>query len=245
VKLCADTFLIGQPIRNLSPSGRLAFSYHGDHCVSRAVRPRYAPRHRSGIKSPLMSDLMSDPRKQPEAPPEKITEDDAIFSAPPEEPSHRGLTLGIVGFAVIAILAGIFLPRGEDKTPARTTNTILQADAHAKSLVFSQLAMSQSTSLSGQTSTFLDGHIKNNGTSTLTAATLQVIFRNDVGLSPQVESLPLTLIRTRQPYIDTEPVSAAPIKSGGEVEFRLIFESIPENWNQQMPEIDVVHTTLQ
>jgi hypothetical protein len=183
---------------------------------------------------------MSDPRKQPDAPTEE-----SIFSAPPEEPSHRGLILGIVCFAVIAILAGIFLPRGQDKAPAKAANTIVQADAYAKSLAFSGLAMSQSTSLSGQTSTFLDGHIKNTGTSTLTGATLQVIFRNDVGLAPTVESLPLSLIRTRQPYVDTEPVSAEPIKPGQEADFRLIFESIPENWNQQMPGVSVVHTTLQ
>jgi len=40
------------------------------------------------------------------------------------------------------------------------------------------------------------------------------------------------------------PVSAAPIKSGEEREFRLTFETIPENWNQQMPEVRVVHVGL-
>jgi hypothetical protein len=185
---------------------------------------------------------MSDPRKQPEAPTEE-----SIFSAPREEPSHRSLILGIVCFAVIAIIAGLFLSRGKEVPPAKAANTLLPADAYAKSLplTFSDSAMSQSSSLSGQTSTFLDGHIKNTGTSTLTGATLQVVFRNDVGLAPTVESLPLSLIRTRQPYVDTEPVSAEPIKSGQEADFRLIFESIPENWNQQMPEVSVVHTTLQ
>ena len=185
---------------------------------------------------------MSDPRKQPEASPEA-----SIFSAPAEEPSNRGLILGIVGLAVIAILAGLFLSRGKDTPPAKPANTILPADAYAKSLAltFPESAMSQSTSLSGQTSTFLDGNIRNTGTSTVTGATLQVIFRNDVGLAPTVESLPLSLIRTRQPYVDTEPVSAEPIKPGQEADFRLIFESIPENWNQQMPEVQVVHTTLQ
>jgi hypothetical protein len=191
---------------------------------------------------------MSEPSKQPDSPtaaPVDAAGDDAIFSAPPEEPSNRGLILGILGFAVVAILAGLFLPRGQEKETAKTANIILPADAYAKSIVFSELAMSRSGSLSGGTSTFLDGHVRNTGTSTITAATLQVIFRNDVGLSPQVENVPLSLIRTHQPYIDTEPVSAAPIKPGDDVEFRLIFESIPENWNQQMPEVQVVHTTLQ
>ena len=198
---------------------------------------------------------MSDSRKQPGSSVEGPTaptsasangsDDGAIFSAHVEEPSRRGLILGIVCFAVIAILAGIFLPQGKENATVKTANTILPPDAYAKSLVFSGLAMSQASSLSGGSSTFLDGHIRNSGTSTVTGATLQVIFHNDVGLSPQVESLPLSLIRTHQPYVDTEPVTAAPIKPGDDAEFRLIFESIPENWNQQMPEINVVHVTLQ
>ena len=60
------------------------------------------------------------------------------------------------------------------------------------------------------------------------------------GFAPQIETLPLTLIRTRQPYIDTQPVSASPLKPGDERDFRLIFESIPENWNMEMPEVRVV-----
>jgi len=188
---------------------------------------------------------MSDSRKQPAASsepegaglPESGAEESEIFSDPAEEPSSRGMLIAIVVAAVVAIFGGIFFLRGPENATANPPNKILAADAYAHSLVFSQLAMSQSSSLSGSTSTFLDGHVRNTGTSTVTGATVQVIFRNDVGLSPQV-------IRMHEPYVDTQPVSAAPIKPGDEVEFRLIFESIPENWNQQMPEIQVVHTTL-
>jgi len=72
---------------------------------------------------------------------------------------------------------------------------------------------------------------------------MQVVFRNDVGLSPQVETLPLSLIRTHEPYIDTEPLSSAPLKPGEEREFRLIFDSVAVDWNQQYPEIRVVQTS--
>jgi hypothetical protein len=48
------------------------------------------------------------------------------------------------------------------------------------------------------------------------------------------------LIRTREPYVDTQPVSAAPLKPGDGQDFRLIFESIPANWNMQLPEIRVI-----
>ena len=193
-----------------------------------------------------MSDTSEAPKHpaEPKETPATAVGGDAMFSGPAEEPSHRGMILGILALAIVAIIGGL-LVRGHDTPAALPPNTILPADPAARALVFSQLAMSQSTSLSGGTSTFLDGHIKNTGTATLTAATVQVVFRNDVGLSPQVESLPLSIIRMRQPYIDTAPVSTAPIKPGQEVEFRLIFESIPDNWNQQMPELQVIHASFQ
>jgi hypothetical protein len=100
--------------------------------------------------------------------------------------------------------------------------------------------MSESTSLSGGKSTFIDGHIRNAGSSTVTGVMVQVLFHNEEQMPPQIESLPLALIRTREPYVDTVPVNAAPLKPGDDREFRLIFESIPSNWNMQMPEIRVI-----
>jgi hypothetical protein len=100
--------------------------------------------------------------------------------------------------------------------------------------------MSESTSLSGGKSTFIDGQIKNTGNQTVTGITVQVIFRNNEAMPPQIETLPLSLIRTREPYVDTQPVSAAPLKPDDERDFRLIFESLPANWNMQMPEIRII-----
>ena len=53
-----------------------------------------------------------------------------------------------------------------------------------------------------------------------------------------------TLIRMKEPYIDTEAVSADPLKPGDDREFRLTFETVPENWNTQMPEVRVIHTEV-
>ena len=100
--------------------------------------------------------------------------------------------------------------------------------------------MSESTSLSGGKSTFIDGHIKNTGNQTVTGITVQVLFRNNEAMPPQMETMPLSLIRTREPYVDTQPVSSAPLKPGDERDFRLIFEALPPNWNMQMPEIRII-----
>ncbi|RSL17828.1 uncharacterized protein DUF2393 [Edaphobacter aggregans] len=144
----------------------------------------------------------------------------------------------IAGLAVLAVVVGLVFA-GRKKTEA-APNTVLPLAAYAGNLPLSQLAMSESTSLSGGKSTFVDGYIKNTGSETVTGVTVQVIFRNDEAMPPQLETVPLALIRTREPYVDTQMVSAAPLKPGDEREFRLIFESIPTNWNYQMPEVHVV-----
>ena len=161
-----------------------------------------------------------------------------LFAGPAPESSGRGrlVLVAVVAAAVALIAAGLWLRADRAGNPV-SLNAIRQPDPYAKNLVFTQLAMSQSTSLSGGTSTFIDGHVKNAGSDTVTGVTMQVLFRNDINLPPQVETLPLTIIRTHEPYVDTEPVSAAPLKPGDEAEFRLIFETVTGSWNQEMPEL--------
>ena len=74
---------------------------------------------------------------------------------------------------------------------------------------------------------------------TLTGVTLHVVFKNDEAMPPQIEIAPLSLIRTHEPYVDIEPVSAAPLAPGADREFRLTFENINSNWNQQAPDIHI------
>ena len=143
----------------------------------------------------------------------------------------------VAGLAVLVVVV-VLVITGRHKTIVPTTLQPLAP--YAASLQLSQLAMSESTSLSGGKSTYVDGHIKNTGGQTVTGITVQVIFRNDEAMPPQIETLPLALIRTREPYVDTQPVTVAPLKPGEERDFRLIFEAIAANWNGQMPEIRII-----
>jgi hypothetical protein len=166
------------------------------------------------------------------------TKNDAMFaSKPPEGGRIPVMAWGVAGLAVLVVLV-VLLLTGKHK--AAGPPTIQPLAAYAANLPLSQLAMSESTSLSGGKSTFIDGHIKNTGPQTVSGVTVQVLFRNDEAMPPQIETMPLSLIRTREPYVDTQPVSAAPLKPGDEQDFRLIFESLPANWNLQMPEIRVI-----
>jgi hypothetical protein len=166
-----------------------------------------------------------------------------IFAEEMEERGGFPLAAWGVAALIVVVLVGALVYFG-GKKPAAAPNTLQPAAAYAANLPLSQFAMSESENLTGGKQTYLDGHIANTGDRTVTAVTVQVVFRNDEDLAPQIDTLPLMLIRMKQPYIDTEPVSAAPIKPGDDREFRLTFETVPENWNLQMPEVRVIRTGL-
>ena len=114
-------------------------------------------------------------------------------------------------------------------------------DPYAASLTVSGLVMSESGNLAGSKVTYIDGHIANHGSRTVTAVTVQVLFRDFAHEVAQNESKSLKLIRVREPYIDVEPVSAAPLKPGDEHEFRLIFDRVSANWDGAYPELRILH----
>ena len=181
-------------------------------------------------------DATNNPLPPASASPVSAKESEMFSSKPPEGGGIPMMAWGVAGVVVLAIVLVLVLS-GRHKAAAPLT--IQPLATYASSLPLSQLAMSESTSLSGGKSTYIDGHIKNTGSQTVSGITVQVLFRNDEAMPPQIETLPLSLIRTREPYIDTQPVSAAPLKPGDERDFRLIFESIPTNWNMQLPEIHI------
>ena len=118
-------------------------------------------------------------------------------------------------------------------------------DPYAASLPITHLQMSQAGGVVGTQSTYIDGQIANTGQKTITGITVQVAFHGFTNPIAKKETMPLTLIRTRQPYVDTEPVAADPLHPGDTRDFRLIFDSIPQDWNQNYPEIRIISVTAQ
>jgi hypothetical protein len=125
------------------------------------------------------------------------------------------------------------------------TTGMAAAAPYAAQLPITGIVMSEASSFSGSKVTYIDGQITNKGNQVIRGITVEVGFRNDLGELAGRSAMPLGLIRTREPYVDTQPVSAAPLKPGDTRDFRLIFDSIPEDWNQQYPEIRVISTVGQ
>jgi hypothetical protein len=160
-----------------------------------------------------------------------------------EKQERNWLPLLLAGaiVAVVAVLAILSL-NGSDrqgKNTAKPANTPL--DPYAANLTLSGLVMSESGNLAGGKVTYVDGLVTNHGSRTVTAVTVQVLFRNFAHEVTQNESKSLKLIRVREPYIDVEPISAAPLKPGDEHEFRLIFDSVKPDWDGAYPELRLLH----
>jgi hypothetical protein len=75
--------------------------------------------------------------------------------------------------------------------------------------------------------------------------TVQVLFRDVAKEVAQNETLPLKLIRIRDPYVDVEPVSAAPLKPGEVHDFRLIFDAVSPDWDGAYPQLRIVHVAAE
>jgi len=160
----------------------------------------------------------------------------------PSPPAERSwLPVAIAAAIVFVVAGGLVLVFEHGKSEPPFTPISAAADPYAANLAISQLSMSESSNLAGGKVTYLDGHIANQGSRTVIGITVQVLFRDSAHKVAQNETQPMRIIRTRDPYIDVEPLSAAPLKPGGAEDFRLIFDTVAQDWDGAFPEIRVIH----
>lgn len=147
----------------------------------------------------------------------------------------------VIAAAAVLVVAAIVIFMMERGRGAATVTPISAApDPYAASLPISNVVMSESSNLAGGKVTYIDGHVINNGSKTVSGVSAQVLFRNVANEVAQNETQPLKWIRTRDPYVDLEPASAAPLKPGDSRDFRLIFDAVTPDWNGVYPEIRIV-----
>ena len=156
-------------------------------------------------------------------------------------PEGRSWLPWIIAGVVVLVVLGLFLLSASHQRGVQQAENASQTpDPYASQLSISNLQMSEATNFTGSKITYVDGQVTNKGNKTVTGINVVVTFRNDIGEPPQTTPMPLSLIRTREPYVDIEPVSAEPLKPGGTHEFRLIFDHVTPTWNQQYPTIQPV-----
>ncbi len=162
-------------------------------------------------------------------------------SHPPPAQERNWLPLAMAIAVVLVAAVVVVLVYAHPRHTATVTPISAAPDAYASSLPITGLAMSESSNLAGGKVTYIDGHIANTGARTVTGVTVQVLFRDAAHEVAQNMTLPLMLIRMREPYVDIEPVSAAPLTPGGGHDFRLIFDAVSRDWDGAYPELRVIH----
>jgi hypothetical protein len=160
---------------------------------------------------------------------------DPLFKEKPREKSFPTAAVAVAAVVIVIAIVALLVVGRRGSGPA-------SGAAYAANLELTNLQPSQSESLSGGRSTYLDGHIVNHGNQTVTGAMVQAVFGVDGG-TPQTLTAPVSIIRTREPYVDTEPLSAAPLAPGAGADFRLIFEGVSDNWNQKTPALRIVQVS--
>ncbi len=162
-----------------------------------------------------------------------------IRAADPRERNWLPLIIATGVVLVIAVVAVLAVEHGRSKPTVTPINAA--ADPYAANLPITHLVLSESANLAGGKVTYVDGHIANKGAETVTAVTVQVLFRDAAHEVAQNETMPLKLIRTREPAVDLQPVSGAPLKPGDERDFRLIFDPVTPDWDGAYPQIRILH----
>jgi hypothetical protein len=143
----------------------------------------------------------------------------------------------VAGVVVLVVLGWLLFSSHHQRAAQQAENASQTPDAYASQLTIGNLQMSEATNFTGSKVTYVDGVITNKGDKTVTGVYVVVTFHNDIGEPPQKTPMPLSLIRTREPYVDIEPVAAEPLKPGDSHEFRLIFDHVSPTWNQQYPAV--------
>jgi hypothetical protein len=151
-----------------------------------------------------------------------------------------------VAALVLVVIVGALMLLGKHGRPAPqfAGAALAPADPYASTLPLSNIQMSESDTFAGNKVTYIDGTVTNRGSKTVEAATVQVVFKDDIGQMAQKSIVPMYVIRAREPYIDSVTMDKAPLKPGQSADFRLIFDHVSAMWNQQVPELTVIQTGL-
>ena len=161
---------------------------------------------------------------------------------PPTEPGERNwVALAIAAGVIVIVATAVIIVMQRGKGPGTVTAVSAPLDPYAAFLPITDVTMSESSNLAGGKVTYIDGHITNTRNQTVTGISAQVLFRNVANEVAQNETQPMRWIRTRDPYVDLEAVSAAPLRPGDGQDFRLIFDAVSPTWNGVYPEIRLVH----
>lgn len=160
----------------------------------------------------------------------------SVFSPPPRESrGNGGLPVGLVIAVAISLvlLAGIYWlgsRQPESQTPLAPSE---EAIAYAEHLGVSNLHLSAEENFLGQEVIYLDGNVTNHGDKTVREIQVRIYFQDTLGQ--------VILKEDRQVL----GVRSAPLPPGESREFQIRFDRVPESWNLQVPQFQLLSVQVQ
>lgn len=134
---------------------------------------------------------------------------------------------------VAAILMGLFLLSRRQQSPQASPPPSQEDIAYAAQLELSDLRLSAEENFLGQQVVYLDGKIANRGDKTLRGLNLRLFFR---------DSMNQVVLREDRELLGPR---SAPLGPGQAREFQLRFDRLPDSWNRQVPEFQLVSIQVQ
>src|SRR5262244_2388316 len=162
-----------------------------------------------------------------------------IQPSPATQESESNLKPVLLGLGLVVVVVGIaaFLLRNQPKT-------LTGPHPYASKLQLSNLKMSAAENFVGASVTYIDGTITNIGDRTVTHAMVHVTFKDSINQVAQTEDVPLRVLQATGPYPDAVDLKLAPLAPGGSTQFRLSFEHVSADWNQEYPAVQVTDVEL-
>jgi len=164
------------------------------------------------------------------------SENEPVFSPSTEQSESRNWVPMIVGvvFVLVLIIGVVMLTRAG--RPANTS----AGDPNLAKLQVSGLHMATAENFAGGSVTYIEGKLTNSTDRKVTAAGVQVIFKNSLGEIAQKDTLPVTVLLPNVPYVDYGLIDRAPLAPGQTRDFRLTLEHVTTDWDGQVPTVKVV-----
>jgi hypothetical protein len=158
------------------------------------------------------------------------------------QPPKSGVTGTILAIIVAVLLLGAivyFLPRAPKATPAKPAAEVVQQPTGSEIQVQS---VNLSKSPTGG-SINLQGMLSNTGRQTINGVAMQVIFHGKDGAVLETQPAKVMgLKKEGNSFVENE-LTKSPLQPHETRPFRVTVETVPQDWNQQMPELRVSAVT--
>jgi hypothetical protein len=163
------------------------------------------------------------------------SEQQPFSPAQQQEEKRNILPMAIGAVFVLVLIVGVVLLTRAGK-PANTS----AGDPNLAKLQVSDLHMATAENFAGGSVTYIEGKLTNSTDRKVTAANVQVMFKNSLGEIAQKDTLPVTVLLPNTPYVDYGLIDRAPLAPGQTRDFRLTLEHVTADWDGQVPTVKVV-----